>query len=233
MGRTYLKEALRHYGGIMKQYKAIIFDMDGTVLDTLDELTTSLAHVYGAHHLPVRTRQEVRAALGYGYTGLIKRTAPDLDPAEQQKLAEEFKTWYSSHCQGHTRPYDGIVSLLSALQAGGRKTAIVSNKGQAAVSELHEEFFSHLVSFSMGESPRYRKKPEPDMVWEALKRLGCAREDAVYIGDSEVDSMTARNAGLDVILVTWGFRDKEDLERLHPDYLVQSPDELARLLLGQ
>ncbi len=233
MGRTYLKEALRHYGGIMKQYKAIIFDMDGTVLDTLDELTTSLAHVYGAHHLPVRTRQEVRAALGYGYTGLIKRTAPDLDPAEQQKLAEEFKTWYSSHCQGHTHPYDGIVSLLSALQAGGRKTAIVSNKGQAAVSELHEEFFSHLVSFSMGESPRYRKKPEPDMVWEALKRLGCAREDAVYIGDSEVDSMTACNAGLDVILVTWGFRDKEDLERLHPDYLVQSPDELARLLLGQ
>lgn len=216
---------------MMKQYKAIIFDMDGTVLDTLDELTASLAHVFQAHQLPVQSRSQVRAALGYGYTGLIQRTASDQTAEMQQTLANEFKSWYSTHCQGNTHPYDGIIPMLAALKAAGRKTAIVSNKGQAAVTELHEEFFAHVVSFSMGESPKYRKKPEPDMVWEALKRLGCAKEDAVYIGDSEVDSMTARNAGLDVILVTWGFRDKEVLEALHPDYLVQSPDELAQLLL--
>ncbi|WP_246415279.1 HAD family hydrolase [Megasphaera hominis] len=217
---------------IMKPYKAIIFDMDGTVLDTLDELTHSLAHIFRQHGLPEKTSQEVRACLGYGYIGLIQRAVPDLPVAEQEQLAREFKDWYGAHCAGHTCLYAGIHELLQALKDAGRQTAIVSNKGQAAVTTLHEEFFSGLVTFSLGESPLYQKKPAPDMVWEALKRLGCAQEDAVYIGDSEVDKRTADNAGLDSILVTWGFRDPAFLEALQPDYLVQTPQELQTLLLS-
>lgn len=216
----------------MKSYQAVLFDMDGTVLDTLDQLTASLAHVYSTHGLSVCTRAVVRASLGYGYRGLINRTAPDKTEAEQALLADEFKQWYSAHCTENTRPYAGIPELLQALKENGRKTAIVSNKGQAAVRALHDDFFQDLVAFSMGESPRYCKKPEPDMVWAALDRLHCDKKDTVYIGDSEVDSLTARNAGLDVILVSWGFRDKDFLERLMPDYLAESPQALKHILLG-
>ncbi len=172
----------------MKLCKAIIFDMDGTVLDTLDELTTSLNHIFQLH-------QEVRTCLGYGYEGLIARAAAGVPAAQQAVLTEEFKSYYSSHCQGNTHPYTGILDVLSQLRQAGYGTAIVSNKGQAAVSALHDEFFKDLVDFSMGESPAYKKKPAPDMVWEALKRLGCSKEDAVYVGDSEVDKLTADHAG--------------------------------------
>ncbi len=213
----------------MKLCKAIIFDMDGTVLDTLDELTTSLNHIFQLHQLPPKTAQEVRCCLGYGYEGLIERAAADAPAAQKAVLTEEFKSYYSSHCQGHTHPYTGILNVLSQLRQAGYRTAIVSNKGQAAVSALHDEFFKDLVDFSMGESPAYKKKPAPDMVWEALKRLGCSKEDAVYVGDSEVDKLTADHAGLTSVLVSWGFRDKPFLESLHPDYLVDSRQELADL----
>ena len=206
-----------------------IFDMDGTVLDTLDELTTSLNHIFQLHQLPPKTAQEVRCCLGYGYEGLIERAAADAPAAQKAVLTEEFKSYYSSHCQGHTHPYTGILDVLSQLRQAGYRTAIVSNKGQAAVSALHDEFFKDLVDFSMGESPAYKKKPAPDMVWEALKRLGCSKEDAVYVGDSEVDKLTADHAGLTSVLVSWGFRDKPFLESLHPDYLVDSRQELADL----
>ena len=213
----------------MKLCKAIIFDMDGTVLDTLDELTTSLNHIFQLHQLPPKTAQEVRCCLGYGYEGLIERAAADAPAAQKAVLTEEFKSYYSSHCQGHTHPYTGILDVLSQLRQAGYRTAIVSNKGQAAVSALHDEFFKDLVDFSMGESPAYKKKPAPDMVWEALKRLGCSKEDAVHVGDSEVDKLTADHAGLTSVLVSWGFRDKPFLESLHPDYLVDSRQELADL----
>lgn len=215
----------------MKKYKALIFDMDGTVLDTLDELTKSLAYVFKKHQLPVKTAAEVRACLGYGYTGLIDRTAKGQSEELRRTLTEEFKTYYSAHCQKTTFPYAGIPEVLARLKKAGYKMAIVSNKGQGAVSELHEEFFKNLVNFSLGESPAYRKKPAPDMVWEALKRLGCSKEDAVYIGDSEVDKKTGDNAGLDVVLVTWGFRDRDFLVTLKPTYLVDTREELGNLFL--
>lgn len=206
--------------------------MDGTVLNTLDELTNSLNHVFHRYNLSEKTETQVRPCLGYGYSGLIERAAgPEASPELKDNLLREFQTYYSTHCQGNTHPYTGICAALSSLQKGGYKMAIVSNKGQAAVTGLHDAFFKNLVAFSMGESPLYNKKPAPDMVWEALKRLGCAKEDAIYIGDSEVDKKTADNAFLDSVLVTWGFRNKPFLETLHPDYLIQSPDELTKLFL--
>ena len=213
----------------MKKYKAIVFDMDGTVLDTLDELTKSLNYVFARHGLPAKTQEAIRPCLGFGYDGFIDKAAPDVPEALRRTMTDEFIAYYSAHCQTTTFPYPGIPQVLARLKAAGYKMAIVSNKGQGAVSELHEEYFKDFVDFSLGETPMYRKKPAPDMVWEALKRLGCAKDDAIYIGDSEVDKQTADHAGLDAALVTWGFRDRDFLKTLRPAYLIDTREELGAL----
>lgn len=213
----------------MEKYKAIVFDMDGTVLDTLDELTKSLNYVFARHDLPVLTQDAIRPCLGFGYDGFIDKAAPDAPEPLRRTMTDEFIAYYSAHCQTTTFPYDGIPQVLGRLKAAGYHMAIVSNKGQGAVSELHDEYFKDYVDFSLGETPMYRKKPAPDMVWEALKRLGCAKDDAIYVGDSEVDKETADNAGLDAALVTWGFRDRDFLESLQPTYLIDTREELGEL----
>lgn len=213
----------------MKKYKAIVFDMDGTVLDTLDELTKSLNYVFACHGLPAMTQEAIRPCLGFGYDGFIDKAAPDAPESLRRMMTKEFIAYYSARCQTTTFPYPGIPQVLGRLKAAGYHMAIVSNKGQGAVSELHDEYFKDYVDFSLGETPMYRKKPAPDMVWEALKRLGCAKEDAIYVGDSEVDKETADNAGLDVALVTWGFRDRDLLESLQPTYLIDTREELGAL----
>lgn len=213
----------------MKKYKAIVFDMDGTVLDTLDELTKSLNYVFARHGLPALTQDAIRPCLGFGYDGFIDKAAPDAPESLRRTMTEEFIAYYSAHCQTTTFPYAGIPQVLGRLKAAGYHMAIVSNKGQGAVSELHDEYFKDYVDFSLGETPMYRKKPAPDMVWEALKRLGCAKDDAIYVGDSEVDKETADNAGLDAALVTWGFRDRDFLKSLQPTYLIDTREELGEL----
>ena len=213
----------------MKKYKAIVFDMDGTVLDTLDELTKSLNYVFARHGLPALTQDAIRPCLGFGYDSFIDKAAPDAPEPLRRTMTEEFIAYYSAHCQTTTYPYAGIPQVLGRLKAAGYHMAIVSNKGQGAVSELHDEYFKDYVDFSLGETPMYRKKPAPDMVWEALKRLGCAKDDAIYVGDSEVDKETADNAGLDAALVTWGFRDRDFLESLQPTYLIDTREELGEL----
>lgn len=213
----------------MEKYKAIVFDMDGTVLDTLDELTKSLNYVFARHGLPALTQDAIRPCLGFGYDGFIDKAAPDAPESLRRTMTDEFIAYYSAHCQTTTFPYAGIPQVLGRLKAAGYHMAIVSNKGQCAVSELHDEYFRDYVDFSLGETPMYRKKPAPDMVWEALKRLGCAKDDAIYVGDSEVDKETADNAGLDAALVTWGFRDRNFLESLQPTYLIDTREELGEL----
>lgn len=213
----------------MEKYKAIVFDMDGTVLDTLDELTKSLNYVFARHGLSALTQDAIRPCLGFGYDGFIDKAAPDAPEPLRRTMTEEFIAYYSAHCQTTTFPYAGIPQVLGRLKAAGYHMAIVSNKGQGAVSELHDEYFKDYVDFSLGETPMYRKKPAPDMVWEALKRLGCAKDDAIYVGDSEVDKETADNAGLDAALVTWGFRDRDFLESLQPTYLIDTREELGEL----
>ena len=175
------------------------------------------------------TQDAIRPCLGFGYDGFIDKAAPDAPESLRRTMTDEFIAYYSAHCQTTTFPYDGIPQVLSRLKAAGYHMAIVSNKGQGAVSELHDEYFKDYVDFSLGETPMYRKKPAPDMVWEALKRLGCAKDDAIYVGDSEVDKETADNAGLDAALVTWGFRDRDFLESLQPTYLIDTREELGEL----
>ena len=213
----------------MEKYKAIVFDMDGTVLDTLDELTKSLNYVFARHGLPALTQDAIRPCLGFGYDGFIDKAAPAAPESLRRTMTDEFIAYYSAHCQTTTFPYRRILQVLGRLKAAGYHMAIVSNKGQGAVSELHDEYFKDYVDFSLGETPMYRKKPAPDMVWEALKRLGCAKDDAIYVGDSEVDKETADNAGLDAALVTWGFRDRDFLESLQPTYLIDTREELGEL----
>lgn len=213
----------------MEKYKAIVFDMDGTVLDTLDELTKSLNYVFARHSLPSMTQKAIRPCLGFGYDGFIDKAAPQAPEALRRTMTKEFIAYYSARCQTTTFPYPGIPQVLGRLKAAGYHMAIVSNKGQGAVSELHDEYFKNYVDFSLGETPMYRKKPAPDMVWEALKRLGCSKDDAIYVGDSEVDKETADNADLDVALVTWGFRDRDFLQSLQPTYLIDTREELGAL----
>ena len=214
----------------MKFYKAVLFDMDGTVLDTLTDLTDSLSAVFKSRGLPVLTREKVRANLGYGYSGLMKSLAPDASEEERARMAEDFKQDYAIRCRRHTCPYDGIPEALQYLKSKGYRLAVVSNKGQEAVTTLHNKFFRNYAEFSLGETSAIPKKPDPQMLLEALRRFNLTPAEAVYVGDSEVDFQTAQNAGTDVILVTWGFRDKDFLARLKPTFLINRPSELTSIL---
>lgn len=196
-------------------YKSVIFDLDGTLLDTLTDLSRSVNYALGTFGLPTRSETEIRSFLGNGIRFLMecavggKVTGRNFEP-----VFEAFRTHYVSHCLESTVPYDGIPQLLAGLQARGTGMAIVSNKIHAAVQELNERFFSRYISTAVGESETVRRKPNPDAVLQALEELGGNVNEAIYVGDSEVDLETAHRAGLPCILVTWGFRDLPFLQRL-------------------
>lgn len=146
------------------------------------------------------------------------------------QILEEYGEYYQSHCQIKTRAYDGIPELLEKLEGAGVKAAIVSNKGDAAVKELNRRYFSKHIDTAVGERAGIRRKPEPDSVLEALRILGGSLERTLYVGDSEVDYHTAANAKMDCVLVSWGFRDRQQLEGLHPEYLIDRPEELLDIV---
>lgn len=211
----------------MKRYKAVIFDLDGTLLNTLEDLTDAVNHVMRQFNYPEHTIEEIRSFVGNGIKLLIERSLPDgKDNPEFDKVFSEFKSYYTSHCQIKTRPYDGIMELISSLKEQGYKLAIVSNKNQSAVTELNNIYFSDYISTAIGEKEGVRKKPAPDTVIKALNELGISSDDAVYVGDSDVDRETAKNSDMDCISVTWGFRDRKLLESLKPYAIIDKPDEL-------
>ena len=215
----------------MKKYQTVIFDLDGTLLNTLDDLADSVNHILCEFGYPMHSKYCIRRFLGNGIECLMKRSLPpDVNAAEGKKAFLAFKAYYTSHCQVKTRIYDGIQELLESLVARGYKVAIVSNKNYAAVQELNKIHFAQYVQVAIGEKPGIRKKPAPDTVLAALKILGCPKEEAVYVGDSEVDKATADNSGMDCILVSWGFRDKPELEALKAKYLVDEPQEILQLV---
>lgn len=209
----------------------VIFDLDGTLLDTLADLAASVNHALRQNRFPGRSVQEVRRFLGNGIRVLMQCSVPEGTPdAAFEKAFSDFRTYYLDHCLDTTRPYEGIMPLLARLAVGGYSLAIVSNKLQPAVTELCERFFGQYVHVAIGESRDVRRKPAPDTVQMALRRLGKTPATAVYVGDSEVDLLTARNAGLPCISVLWGFRDRDFLERRHARCLVSEPAEIWDVL---
>lgn len=211
-------------------YQTVLFDMDGTVLDTLRDLWASTNAILREFGYPERTLDEVRSYVGNGAENLVRRSLPE--GADERTLADalaRYRAHYAAHCRDHTAPYDGVVPALRALCAAGKRLAVVSNKPDAAVKLLNEEHFAGLIPVAIGETPGRRRKPAPDTVFAALEALGAPKDGAVYIGDSEVDVETARNAGLPLIAVSWGFRTREALERAGAEVIIDSPGELARL----
>lgn len=218
----------------MKKYELVIFDLDGTILDTLDDLTDSVNYALEKHGYPLRTKEEIRTFVGDGLLMLVRRAiAPEMDETIIQTVLAEQKAYYKEHCADKTKPYEGIMELLEDLKTTGYKLAVVSNKADYAVQILCEQYFQGLFHMAVGEKENVRKKPAPDSVNAVLEKLQTDRADAVYIGDSEVDIETAKNAGLDAVLVTWGFRDAEFLQERGAKTLVNTAKELKSALIHE
>lgn len=214
-------------------YKAIIFDLDGTILDTLQDLANSLNHALRTHGYPERTLDEVRRFIGNGIKMLVRRGCPaGTGEAEQEAALATFRAHYDLHCKDFTGPYDGIHELLDGLLEKGIRTAVVSNKIEPAVIVLCDEHFPGRFEYMVGNRPDLAPKPAPDSVNEVIEKMGLDRRDIVYIGDTEVDIETARNAGIDCIGVDWGFRDGAYLRELGAKYVVQRPDEVMGIILN-
>jgi HAD hydrolase, family IA, variant 1 len=211
--------------------KTVLFDLDGTLLNTLTDLSNSVNYALNSHHLPQRTELEVRSFLGNGIHNLIEKSVPENTPSELlEDVFQSFKSYYLQHGLDSTAPYPGIISLLKALQQKSIKMAIISNKVDTAVQQLNKKFFSDYIGIAVGENPQIRRKPAPDSVLLAIKALDANPATTLYVGDSEVDYETAHSAGIRCALVTWGFRDRLDLEDLHADYYVNSSHELMAVI---
>lgn len=211
----------------MHKYKTYIFDLDGTLLSTLADLAASTNYALRTHHMPERSLDEVRRFVGNGVKKLMERAIPDglNNPLFEETFAT-FRQHYMQHNLDTTQPYPGIMQLLEQLKAEGKNIAVVSNKFYAATRELCCHFFGDLVPVAIGEREDIRKKPAPDTVIEALRELGVDKEGAVYIGDSDVDIMTAKNSGMPCVSVLWGFRDKEFLLEHGATTLILKPEEM-------
>ena len=212
-------------------YQLVIFDLDGTILDTLEDLYTSANTALDAFSMPHRSIQEIRAFVGNGIRRLIELIVPEGTADETiEQVQQVFSAHYKHHCNDKTCPYNGITDLIRKLRDSGCKTAVVSNKDDYAVRTLCEMHFSGLFDAVVGSREGVRKKPAPDSVNEVLSALGFSRENAVYIGDSEVDQQTAENASMDLIAVSWGFRDAEQLLEVGCKNIVSTVEQLEKAL---
>ena len=209
------------------EYKTYIFDLDGTLLDTLHDLWVSCNYALRENGMPERSLDEVRRFVGNGMKKLMERAIPlGLDNSKFDVTYETFRKHYLVHSLDTTKPYSGIPELLANLKKHGKHMAVVSNKFYAATQELCRHFFGDYIDVAIGERENIRKKPAPDTVNEAIRQLGVGRENAVYIGDSDVDVMTARNSNMPCISVLWGFRDRDFLMQHGATTFVAAPKEL-------
>lgn len=212
-----------------KQYKTFIFDLDGTLLNTLNDLAASTNSALRVNGMAERSIDEVRRFVGNGVRLLIERAVqPGTDKATIDRVFADFKTHYTHHSLDTTCPYDGITDMLHELRRRGIRIAVVSNKLYDVTRELCRHFFADTVEVAIGEKEGINRKPSPDTVIEALRQLGVDKSYAVYIGDSDVDIATAHNCGIPCISVLWGFRDKEFLLENGAQTFVAHPSELLR-----
>lgn len=209
--------------------QTIIWDLDGTLLDTLADLTDGVNAGLKAYNMPLRTLDEVRHFVGNGVGKLIDRATPaDTPQAVRDQVFQLFRAYYQTHCCNKTQPYPGIPALLKQLTASGIRMAVVSNKLDQAVKEMIQFYFGDLFPIAIGDRPGYPRKPAPDSVWEAMALLDAKPENTIYVGDSEVDIATARNAGIACLSVTWGFRPEHILLEQGATYLARTPAEAGR-----
>lgn len=209
--------------------KAVIFDLDGTLLNTLDDLADSTNYALSKFGYPTRTIEEVRQFVGNGVAKLIERAIPEgKNNPNFEKCLAIFKENYAQNMYNKTAPYNGIIEMLSNLKSKGIKIAVVSNKFDLAVKELCKKYFEGFIDFAAGENEAQgiRKKPAPDTVISVLNEFNFAPEDAVYVGDSDVDIMTAKNSKMSCISVTWGFRDEKFLLENGATILINAPSEI-------
>ena len=212
---------------MIREYDTYIFDLDGTLLDTLTDLAASCNYVLQQHGMAQRTIDEVRMFVGNGVKKLMERAIPDgLANPQFDEVYQCFRQHYLKHGLDHTAPYPGVLPMLAELKRRNKKIAVVSNKFYRATEELCKHFFDQYVEVAIGEREGIKKKPAPDTVMEALAQLGVTGDNAVYIGDSDVDIATANNCQFPCISVLWGFRDKDFLLRSGATTLINTPEEL-------
>lgn len=207
-----------------------IFDLDGTLLNTLNDLAASTNYALRSAGMPEHSVEDVRRFVGNGVKKLMERAIPDgLDNPKFDETYATFRRHYLEHSLDTTKPYDGIPEVLAELKRRGKKLAIVSNKFYAATQELAKHFFPETIQVAIGERENIHKKPAPDTVLEAMRQLGVGKEGSIYIGDSDVDIDTAKNVGIPCISVLWGFRDKDFLISHGATHLIKTPKELLEL----
>ncbi len=213
------------------KYNTVIFDLDGTLLNTLDDLRDSLNDVLSRYAYAPKSLEEVKRYVGNGVRNLVRLSIPEeCSEEEVTQIMEEFKDNYKHNMQNKTRPYNGIMELLLDLYRYNYKIAIVSNKYDTAVKELSRTYFGNLIPVAIGETADVKRKPAPDSIYEAVKELGSDLSRTILVGDSETDARTAKNAGIPFIGVTWGFRCREVLREEGAAYLIDTPKELLTLL---
>lgn len=209
----------------------VIFDLDGTLLDTLDDLADSVNAIMLCRGYPIRSRDEVRSFVGEGYRLLIKRALPEgTDEDEVNMCTDLFRTEYFGNLVSKTKPYDGINELLAELKRKGIKIGVVSNKMDEAVKEACRHYFGNRIDSAVGDNPERNRKPSPDNIFEVLDQLNSNKEKTLFVGDSNIDVQTAKNAGLVCVGVSWGFRTKESLIKEGADHIIDKPHELLEYI---
>ncbi len=214
------------------KFSAVVFDLDGTLLNTIDDLRDCTNYALTAHGFPTHSTEQIKCFVGNGIHRLLCRAVPDgEDNPLFGEVEKTFLSYYDAHCADKTAPYDGIAALLARLHEAGVKTAVVTNKVQSAAEELVRTMFPG-ISIVVGDSPAVKRKPNPEGVWRAMRLMGVTKEEAVYVGDSDVDCATARNAGLPCLSVLWGFRSRAQLEEAGATAFFATPQELGDYLLA-
>ena len=217
----------------MKTIKAVLFDLDGTLLDTIEDLADSLNHILTQYDLPVHTVAEVQQLVGNGIPKLLERAVlPDTPKEQIGEMYRQFLAYYQTHCRIKTKPYAGIPELVDALKHRGFQLGVISNKADPATQELISHFFGDRFDFVLGATESRKLKPDPAMVAAAVKALSLVPGEAIYVGDSQVDIETARNAGMPCVSVTWGFRSRKTLLEAGASALADTPEEVLRRILS-
>lgn len=210
----------------------VIFDLDGTLLDTLDDLCNSVNYSLRTNNFPERSLEEVRTFVGNGIRLLIERSVPEGTSKELiDKTFECFKTYYAVYCNDKTKTYPGVMDMLKELKKNGYKIAVLSNKAQYAVTKLCDIYFNNLLDDAVGARENVAKKPSPDALYICAENNNINLNNVIYVGDSDVDVATANNAGVRGIAVTWGFRSRELLIKCGAENLADNTDELLQILL--